>query len=31
VDWRQLDLKGVRLDLLQAVQVARTYGALVED
>jgi uncharacterized protein YjbI with pentapeptide repeats len=31
VDFRQLDLKGVRLDVLQAVQVARTYGALVED
>ncbi len=31
VDWRQFELKGVRLDVLQAVQVARTHGALVED
>jgi uncharacterized protein YjbI with pentapeptide repeats len=31
VDWRQVELKGVRLDVLQAVQVARIHGALVED
>ena len=31
VDFRHVDLTGVRLDVLQAVQVARTYGALVED
>lgn len=31
VDWRQVALTGVRIDLLQAVQVARVHGALVED
>jgi uncharacterized protein YjbI with pentapeptide repeats len=31
VDWRQVELTGVRLDVLQAVQVARTFGALVEN
>jgi uncharacterized protein YjbI with pentapeptide repeats len=31
VDWRHFELTGVRLDVLQAVQVVRTHGALVED
>ena len=30
VDWRAFELTGVRLDLGQAVQVARAHGALVE-
>jgi hypothetical protein len=29
VDWRAFELTGVRLDLGQAVQVARAHGALV--
>jgi uncharacterized protein YjbI with pentapeptide repeats len=31
VHWRALDLTGVRLDLAQAVLVARAHGALVAD
>jgi uncharacterized protein YjbI with pentapeptide repeats len=31
VNWRALDLTGVRLDLVQAVQFARAHGALVGD
>ncbi|SDL62901.1 Uncharacterized protein YjbI, contains pentapeptide repeats [Geodermatophilus siccatus] len=31
VDWRAFELTGVRLDLAQAVQVARAHGALVVD
>ena len=31
VDWRAFELTGVRLDLVQAVQVARAHGALVAD
>jgi hypothetical protein len=31
VNWRALDLTGVRLDLVQAVQFARAHGALVAD
>ena len=31
VHWRGFDLTGVRLDLVQAVQVARAHGALVAD
>jgi hypothetical protein len=30
VPWRALELTGVRLDLVQAVQVAAAHGALVE-
>ena len=30
-DWRAFELTGVRLDLVQAVQVARAHGALVVD
>ena len=31
VNWRTLELTGVRVDLVQSVQVARAYGALVTD
>jgi uncharacterized protein YjbI with pentapeptide repeats len=31
VNWRALNLLGVRLDLVQAVQFARAHGALVAD
>jgi uncharacterized protein YjbI with pentapeptide repeats len=31
VNWRAFDVTGVRLDLVQAVQVARAHGALVAD
>jgi uncharacterized protein YjbI with pentapeptide repeats len=31
VHWRALDLTGVRLDLVQAVALARAHGALVAD
>jgi uncharacterized protein YjbI with pentapeptide repeats len=31
VHWRAIDLTGVRLDLVQAVAVARAHGALVAD
>ena len=31
VNWRAFELTGVRLDLVQAVQVARAHGALVVD
>jgi hypothetical protein len=30
VDWQAFELTGVRLDLVQAAQVARAHGALVE-
>ena len=29
VNWRGLDVNGARLDLVQSVQFARAYGALV--
>jgi uncharacterized protein YjbI with pentapeptide repeats len=31
VNWRGLDVHGARLDLVQSVQFARAYGALVSD
>ena len=31
VNWLSFELTGVRLDLVQAVQVARAHGALVAD
>jgi uncharacterized protein YjbI with pentapeptide repeats len=31
VNWRSFELTGVRIDLMQAVQFARTHGALVAD
>ena len=31
VNWRGLDVDGARLDLVQSVQFARAYGAVVGD